>query len=94
MFDTHVSQDKLTTNVAISDGKPVILELETQLVNTVLSSPVKHGPRVWIPSTHVNLVPPVYNPSAGKVGIADPGAHYVAKVQRSRFSEKLSLETR
>lgn len=38
MFDTHVSQDKLTTNVAISDGKLVILGLETQLISTVLTS--------------------------------------------------------
>lgn len=45
MFNTHVSQDKLTTNVVISDGKLVILGLETQLVSTVLASQAR-APRL------------------------------------------------
>lgn len=71
MFDTHVSQDKLTTNVVISDGKLVILGLETQLISTVLASQAR-APCLDPQHPWENLEPPVYNPSAGKVDTADP----------------------
>lgn len=95
MSDAHVGQDKLTTNVAVSDGSMQSWGWRHSLL--VQCSPVKHGPRVWIPSTHGDLVPPVYNPSAGRWTQQIPElTAWPAwpKSTGSWFSEKLSTETR